>query len=228
MFMILDGATLKRILIGMPAVLVLWVALAFLQAQLRTSRTEVVVAPQVPPATLAPTPGAAMTFIAPIPRPTDSEPDNRAPYPVYGPGVEIRNDVWLNTDTPLRLADLRGRVVLLSFWAFNCVPCAPTLASVRGWYDAYADQGLTVIGIHYPKVEAERSYDGLAAALTRLNIAYPVAQDNDGLTWNAYGQTVWPTLTLLDKRGYLRYRQVGAGGDAEVETAIQALLAEGS
>jgi thiol-disulfide isomerase/thioredoxin len=127
---------------------------------------------------------------------------------------------------PLRLADLRGRVVLLEFWAFGCIPCLPVLANVGGWYDAYRDDGLTVIGIHHPKIDAERSYDGLVAALDRLGIAYPVAQDNEGLTWRAYGQLVWPTLSLIDKRGNLRYQQVGAGGYEAMETAIRALLAE--
>ena len=56
--------------------------------------------------------------------------------------------------------------------------------------------------------------------------AHAIAQDNDGLTWSAYGQQVWPTLTLIDKRGYIRYRQVGAGGYDAMEAAIQALLAE--
>ncbi len=178
--------------------------------------------------TNTPVPQSGMTFTPPTRQPTQSAPDNPAPYPVYGPGVELRNDVWLNTSVPLRLADLRGRVVLLSFWAFDCLPCLPTLANVRSWYGTYSSQGLTVIGIHYPKIDAERSYDALAAALTRLNVPYPVAQDNDGHTWNAYGQQVWPTLTLIDKRGYLRYQQVGAGGYDAMEKAIRALLAEGA
>jgi hypothetical protein len=66
----------------------------------------------------------------------------------------------------------------------------------------------------------------LVDALTRLDITYPVAQDNDGLTWRGYGLQVWPTLALIDKRGNLRYRQVGAGGYEEMEAAIRALLAE--
>jgi thiol-disulfide isomerase/thioredoxin len=229
MFMILDGATLKRILISMPAVLALWVVLAFLQAQLRTpNRAEFVAVPSLPPATLVPTPGAAVTFVAPTPRVTLAAPANPAPYPIYGPAVEVRNDVWLNTDAPLRLADLRGRVVLLSFWAFECAPCVPVLANVRGWYGEYEAEGLSVIGVHFPKIEAEHSYDALAAALTRLDIPYPVAQDNDGLTWNAYGLNVWPTLALIDRRGNLRYEQIGTAGTVDTEKAIRALLAEGT
>ena len=222
MFMILDGATMKRLM----SLLLILAALGIVSGFQQQARSSTVSPPDV--AFVAPTPQAAMTFIAPTPRPSEVPRVNLAPYPIYGPGVENRNDVWLNTETPPRLTDLRGRVVLLSFWAFECLPCLPVLANVRDWHDAYADQGLTVIGIHYPKIEAERSYDGLAAALERRDVPYPGAQDNDGLTWNAYGQSVWPTLTLLDKRGSIRYQQVGAGGYAAMETAIRALLEESS
>lgn len=221
--MVVSGFVLRRWIALLPLLLVL-ISAGFVQRL----RSPAVVAPTPTTQAATMTPAAAITFIAPTPRPTEAPRANPAPYPIYGPGVELRNDVWLNTAQPLRLADLRGRVVLLSFWAFDCLPCLPTLANVRDWYDAYAAQGLTVIGVHHPKVDAERSYAGLVAALTRLDVPYPVAQDNDGLTWSAYGQHVWPTLTLLDKRGYLRYQQVGAGGAAEMETAIRALLAEGA
>jgi hypothetical protein len=102
------------------------------------------------------------------------------------------------------------------------------LANVRGWYGEYEAEGLSVIGVHFPKIEAEHSYDALAAALTRLDIPYPVAQDNDGLTWNAYGLNVWPTLALIDRRGNLRYEQIGTAGTVDTEKAIRALLAEGT
>ncbi|MEO8396157.1 MAG: redoxin family protein [Chloroflexota bacterium] len=186
--------------------------------EMTPTRPAIIVAPTNPP--------AAMTFVAPTTAPTPAETRVLAPYPVYGPAVEMRDQVWLNTETPPRLANLRGRVVLLEFWAFDCVPCVPVLSNVRAWNTIYGDQGLTVLGIHYPKIAEEHSYDELAAALIRLNITYPVAQDNDGLTWSAYGQQVWPTLTLIDKRGYIRYQQIGAGGYDAMEAAIQALIAE--
>ncbi len=90
----------------------------------------------------------------------------------------------------------------------------------------YKDDGLTVIGIHYPEFSYEADYDNLVAALDRLKIEYPVAQDNDGATWHAYGQRYWPTIYLIDKRGYLRYQRIGEGGYEDTEAAIQALLAE--
>jgi thiol-disulfide isomerase/thioredoxin len=227
--MVVYGIVIKRLIILAAAVIVL-VGIGVFQVRTRTRSGQPTATPpliMVAP-TSAATPQAALTFVAPPPRRTTTAPDNLAPYPVYGPGAELRDDVWLNSPAPLRLADLRGRVVLLSFWAFDCLPCLPVLANLRTWYSTYNSHGLTVIGVHYPKIDAERSYDGLVAALTRLNVPYPVAQDNDGLIWHAYGQQVWPTLTLIDKRGYLRYQQVGAGGYDAMETAIRALLAEGA
>jgi len=210
------------------AALLIFIPVALGLAFFRQRSQPVEITPTIQPIMVAPSPPAALTFIAPTVAPTPASTRELAPYPVYGPAAEIRDTVWLNTkdNTPLRLANLRGQVVLLEFWAFDCLPCVPTLSNVRAWNSTYGDQGLTVIGIHYPKIAEEHSYDQLAAALVRLKIVYPVAQDNDGGTWSAYGQQVWPTLSLIDKRGYLRYQQVGAGGYDAMEAAIQALLAE--
>ena len=176
------------------------------------------------PATSAP----ALTFIPPTGAPTAAATPDLAPYPNYGPAAEIRNEVWLNTDDnqPLTLADLRGQVVLLEFWTFDCINCIHVLPHIRTWYDTYGDQGLTVIGVHYPEFDYERNYDNLVAALGRLDVRYPVAQDNDGITWRAYGQRYWPTLYLIDKRGNIRYQRIGEGGYDDTEEAITLLLAE--
>jgi thiol-disulfide isomerase/thioredoxin len=182
-------------------------------------------APLLIPTVAPPTPAPMMTFVSPTLAPTDPSRE-LAPYPVYGPAAELRGDTWLNVDAPLRLADLRGKVVLLMFWAFECPPCMPVLENARGWHEDYGSDGLTVIGIHTPNIERERDYDLLVDALVRLDVPYPVAQDNDLLIWQSYGQEIWPSVYLIDRRGYLRYRQVGEGGYTEIEAAIQALLAE--
>jgi thiol-disulfide isomerase/thioredoxin len=144
----------------------------------------------------------------------------------YGPAPELENEVWLNTDTPLRLADLRGQVVLLEMWTFDCINCRNVLPALRGWHEAYAGQGLVIIGNHYPEFAHEADLDNLKAAVARLDVPYPVAQDNDGLTWRAYDNHFWPTLYLIDKHGRIRYKHIGEGRYAETEAAIQALLAE--
>src|SRR5664279_2841923 len=225
MGMVLDAATLKRLVISLPIAVVILFGISWLR-QARLTNDAPSAQATFEPRFVAPTPATGMTFVAPTFAPTSAAVENPAPYPIYGPAAELHDDVWLNTDVPMSLANLRGRVVLLEFWAFDCLPCVPVLSNVRAWYETYGGQGLTVIGVHYPKIPAERSYDALVAALTRFNIAYPVAQDNDGSIWQSYGQLVWPTLSLIDKRGFLRYRQVGAGGSDATEAAIRALLAE--
>lgn len=83
-----------------------------------------------------------------------------------------------------------------------------------------------VIGNHYPEFSHERDLDNLKEALIRLDVPYPVAQDNDRATWSAYKNRYWPTLYLIDKWGNIRYRHIGEGRYEETETAIQILLAE--
>lgn len=97
---------------------------------------------------------------------------------------------------------------------------------MRGWHEKYAEQGLIVIGNHYPEFSHEADLNNLKEALRRLDVPYAVAQDNDGRTWRAYKNHYWPTLYLIDKRGHIRYVHVGEGAYQETEAAIQALLAE--
>ncbi len=97
---------------------------------------------------------------------------------------------------------------------------------MREWYSTYNEQGLVVIGNHYPEFEHERDLENVKESLIRLDIPYPVAIDNDGKTWRAYHNRYWPTLYLIDKWGNMRYTHIGEGAYAETEAAIQILLAE--
>ncbi len=146
--------------------------------------------------------------------------------PDLGPAPELTNQVWLNTEGPLRLADLRGSVVLLDMWTFGCINCQRVIPYLRSWHESYADQGLVVIGNHYPEFDYEADLGNLKEALVRLEVPYPVAQDNDRATWSAYRNRYWPTLYLIDKNGHIRYTHIGEGAYPETEAAIQALLAE--
>ncbi len=83
-----------------------------------------------------------------------------------------------------------------------------------------------IIGNHYPEFSFEEDLDNLKDAVKSLEISYPVAQDNDGATWQAYNNRYWPTLYLIDKRGHIRYVHIGEGAYEETEEAIKALLAE--
>jgi hypothetical protein len=100
------------------------------------------------------------------------------------------------------------------------------IPSVREWHNTYKDQGLVVIGNHYPEFDYERDVGNLEAAITRLDVPYPVMVDNDGQTWRAYSNRYWPTRYLIDKQGRIRYTHIGEGAYPETEAAIQALLAE--
>jgi thiol-disulfide isomerase/thioredoxin len=146
--------------------------------------------------------------------------------PDYGPAPELNNTIWLNTDQPLPLKSLGGKVVLLEMWTFECYNCLNTLPYVRQWYDTYADQGLVIIGNHYPEFSYEADLDNLRDALVKLDIRYPVAQDNDRQTWDAYANRYWPVMYLIDKNGHLRYQHIGEGSYQETEDNIRDLLRE--
>ncbi len=100
------------------------------------------------------------------------------------------------------------------------------IPSLKEWDEKYREQGLVIIGNHYPEFSFEEDLANLQAAVTENGIKYAVAQDNDGATWNAYKNRYWPTLYLIDKNGRIRYTHIGEGGYNATEAAIQNLLAE--
>jgi len=97
---------------------------------------------------------------------------------------------------------------------------------LREWHNEYKDEGLVIIGNHYPEFSYEEDLDNLKQAVIDLDIPYAVAQDNDRKTWEAYKNRYWPTLYLIDKRGHIRYVHIGEGAYEITEAAIQELLAE--
>jgi len=144
---------------------------------------------------------------------------------VYVTAPELTPGDWINS-APLKLSDLRGRVVLIEFWTFGCYNCRNTLPTVKGWDERYREQGLTVIGVHSPEFAHERKVENLRREVASLGIGYPVVADNDYQTWDAYGVAAWPTSFLLDKQGRIRWRHVGEGDYDEAERLIQQLLNE--
>lgn len=97
---------------------------------------------------------------------------------------------------------------------------------MKEYHSKYKDQGLVVIGNHYPEFSYEEDLDNVKNAVANLGIEYAVAQDNDGDTWRAYKNHYWPTLYLIDKQGHIRYVHIGEGSYAETEENIKALLEE--
>jgi thiol-disulfide isomerase/thioredoxin len=138
---------------------------------------------------------------------------------------ELAAGDWINSE-PLKLNDLRGRVVLIEFWTFGCYNCRNTLPFVKSWDERYREKGFTVIGVHSPEFDEERKVENLRRQVASLGIRYPVVTDNDYQTWNAYKVEAWPTVFLLDKQGRIRWMHVGEGDYDEAERLIQKLLAE--
>jgi cytochrome c biogenesis protein CcdA/thiol-disulfide isomerase/thioredoxin len=139
---------------------------------------------------------------------------------------------WFNTgvgghsNRPLTLVSLRGRVVLVDFWTYTCINCIRTLPYLKAWDADYRGQGLTIVGVHTPEFAFEHDPGNVQSAIDRFGLRYPVAQDNQMGTWNAYGNQYWPADYLIDARGHVRYAAAGEGDYAQTETAIRALLAE--
>jgi cytochrome c biogenesis protein CcdA/thiol-disulfide isomerase/thioredoxin len=130
---------------------------------------------------------------------------------------------WLNSK-PLTIADLRGKVVLVDFWTYTCINCLRTLPYVRAWDERYRDRGLVIVGVHTPEFEFEKDTANVRAAIARNHLRYPVAQDNDYGTWNAWGNQFWPAKYLIDRNGQVRYTHFGEGEYGKTEQAIRSLL----
>ncbi len=149
--------------------------------------------------------------------------------PVLGTAPEFTgNQDWFNTPggRPLSLPSLRGHVVLVDFWTYTCINCIRTLPYLKAWDAAYRRDGLTIVGVETPEFAFEKEAGNVRDAIARFGLRYPVVQDNEMATWNAYGNQYWPADYLIDARGQVRYASVGEGDYDKTETAIRALLAE--
>lgn len=130
---------------------------------------------------------------------------------------------WLNSE-PLTMEQLRGKVVLVDFWTYGCVNCVNTLPHVTELYSKYRDRGLVVIGVHTPEFPFEHSASNVQAALKRHSILYPVAQDNNSQTWNAYGNQYWPAQYIIDQNGKIVFQHAGEGRYDEIDRTVARLL----
>jgi thiol-disulfide isomerase/thioredoxin len=135
---------------------------------------------------------------------------------------------YINTEEgrSINLKDLKGKVVLVDFWTYSCINCIRTLPYLVDWNEKYADKGLVIVGVHSPEFDFEKNIDNVKAAVQKYGIKYPVIQDNDKGTWDAYQNRYWPRKYLVDNEGYIRYDHIGEGGYAETEKVIQSLLVE--
>lgn len=148
--------------------------------------------------------------------------------PDLGNAPELRGiSDWINSE-PLALATLRGSVVLVHFWTFDCINCQNVQPYVKAWYERYQGQGFIVIGVHTPELDIERDIANVRAAVARERVTFPVAFDPRYATWNAYGNHYWPAFYFVDKRGRVRHTHFGEGDYARSANVIAELLAEPS
>lgn len=135
-------------------------------------------------------------------------------------------DAWLNTPdgAGLDLKELRGKVVLIDFWAYSCINCQRSIPHVVAWDDAYRDAGLQVIGVHSPEYAFEKDRANVEAGVKDFGIEYPVALDNSLATWTNYRNRYWPAHYLIDAKGTVRHIAFGEGNYQTTEKLIRELL----
>lgn len=137
---------------------------------------------------------------------------------------------WLNSE-PLGVEQLRGRVILIDVWTFDCWNCYRSFPWLKGLEADLSDQAFGVIGIHSPEFDHEQDPARVAAKITEFDLQHPVMMDNDFAYWRALDNQYWPAFYLVDKKGLIRYLHVGethAGTDRarRIEEQIRTLLAE--
>ena len=135
---------------------------------------------------------------------------------------------WLNTPggAPVDLKSLRGKVVLVDFWAYSCINCQRAIPHVVDWYDKYKDVGLEVIGVHSPEYAFEKIQGNVVSGAEDLGITYPIALDNNLSTWTNYRNRYWPAEYLIDANGTVRHIKFGEGDYDVTENLIRKLLTD--
>ncbi len=133
---------------------------------------------------------------------------------------------WFNTrgGRPLTIAGERGHVVLVDFWTYTCINCLRTLPFLKGLYATYHRYGLEIVGVETPEFTFEQEAGNVAEAIRADGLRYPVVQDNNYGTWNAYNNEYWPAEYLIDAHGEVRHTQFGEGDYRRDEADVRALL----
>ena len=136
---------------------------------------------------------------------------------------------WLNAK-PLKLADQKGKVVVVHFWTNGCINCINNYPHYRAWQEKYkGEKNYVMVGIHTPEFDAEKKVDRIEERMEKNKLTFAVAVDNDQKNWNAWGNRYWPAIYLVDKAGNVRERWEGELGDKgykQMTEKIDALLKE--
>jgi cytochrome c biogenesis protein CcdA/thiol-disulfide isomerase/thioredoxin len=132
---------------------------------------------------------------------------------------------WINSPA-LTNESLKGKVVLVDFWTFDCINCKRTLPYVKDWVKKYEKDGLVVVGVHTPEYGFERIIDNVKDKVKEYGITYPVAIDNNYAIWRNFDNQYWPAHYLIDAKGQVRFTHFGEGRYDDQEKMIQQLLEE--
>jgi DNA-binding beta-propeller fold protein YncE len=152
------------------------------------------------------------------PRAAGQERDTRQKAPELDGGV-----AWLNTAGPLKLADLKGKIVVLDFWTFCCINCIHTLPDLAKLEKKY-EKELVVIGVHSAKFDNEKVTENIRKAILRYQIQHPVVNDAEMKIWDRFGVQSWPTLAVIDPEGYYMGAASGEGNIELLDQVIQKLI----
>jgi DNA-binding beta-propeller fold protein YncE len=132
---------------------------------------------------------------------------------------------WLNTDKPLSLAALKGKVVLLDFWTYGCINCIHIIPDLKKLEAKYPNQ-LVVIGVHSAKFQNEKETENIRRIILRYELEHPVYNDSEFAVWQSYGVRAWPTQVLIDPAGYVVGAVSGEGNYEVIDRAISQLVTE--
>ena len=119
-----------------------------------------------------------------------------------------------------------ARSYLVDFWTYTCINCIRTFPYLKAWYSKYEHEGFEIVGVHTPEFAFEKAAKNVEGAINQNGLKYPVAQDNNFETWNAFRNQYWPAHYLIDAKGMIRYIHFGEGDYETTEEAIRSLLAE--
>ncbi|HEY9809958.1 MAG TPA: thioredoxin-like domain-containing protein [Halomicronema sp.] len=147
--------------------------------------------------------------------------------------MEIKNRVrapelpsnypWLNTDQPLALKELKGRIIILDFWTYCCINCLHILPDLKYLENKYKNH-LTVIGVHSAKFDNEKEIENIRQAILRYDIEHPVLVDKGFSVWQQYVVKAWPTLVLIDPEGYYLGSLAGEGNREALDDIIAKII----
>ena len=141
---------------------------------------------------------------------------------------------WLNTEQPLTIASLGGKVVVIHFYAFGCINCIRNFPTYLEWQKRFRSRDVVIVGIHTPETTAEQNTASVREKANDAGFTFPVLVDREKANWNAWGNSMWPSVYLIDKRGYLSHfwpgelKWEGATGDKWMQDRIEELLVEPS